>query len=363
MKLQIDREEFEEALKKAKEATEKKSALPILTNFLLSAEEDRLVIKATDLENYLVLSLKADVEEEGSVCVSSRSLADIVRNLSSAVVNLQTEEEKLLITGGRSRFKLPTVPTEDFPEFPEVKEGEESINGNLILEGINKTEYAIAKEETRIALQGMFMRGHEGKIHFVGSDGHRLALYEPEGSFPYELLVPRKSLKVIQRLLTGIEDVKVSKSEDGNFAYFSSEGWKLIIRLLEGEYPDYLAVIPKEFAAEVLLDVEETSRALKRLSGLSEGKVFPVKITLSDNLAVLEFMDPEFGEGREELDVDYIGDPFEIGFNGKYILEALDSFDSEKVWFRFTTPDTAALLESDDYEKDPYRCIIMPMRV
>ncbi len=363
MKLQIDREEFEEALKKAKEATEKKSALPILTNFLLSAEEDRLVIKATDLENYLVLSLKADVEEEGSVCVSSRSLADIVRNLSSAVVNLQTEEEKLLITGGRSKFKLPTVPTEDFPEFPEVKEGEESINGNLILEGINKTEYAIAKEETRIALQGMFMRGYEGKIHFVGSDGHRLALYEPEGNFPYELLVPRKSMKVIQRLLTGIEDVKVSKSEDGNFAYFSSEGWKLIIRLLEGEYPDYLAVIPKEFAAEVLLDVEETTRALKRLSGLSEGKVFPVKITLSDNLAVLEFIDPEFGEGREELDVDYIGDPFEIGFNGKYILEALDSFDSGKVWFRFTTPDTAALLESDDYEKDPYRCIIMPMRV
>ncbi len=363
MKLQIDREEFEEALKKAKEATEKKSALPILTNFLLSAEGDRLVIKATDLENYLILSLKADVEEEGSVCVNSRSLSDIVRNLSSAVINLQREGEKLLVTGGRSRFKLPTVPPEDFPEFPEVKEGEETISGNLILEGISKTEYAIAKEETRIALQGMYMRGYEGRVHFVGSDGHRLALFEPEGSFSYELLVPRKSLKVVQRLLTGIEDVRVSKSEDGNFAYFTSEEWKLVVRLLEGDYPDYLAVIPKEFAAEVLLDVEETTRALKRLSGLSEGKVFPVKITLSDNLAVFEFMDPEFGEGREELDVDYIGDPFEIGFNGKYILEALDAFDSEKAWFRFTTPDTAALLESDDYEKDPYRCIIMPMRV
>ncbi len=363
MKLQIDREEFEEALKKAKEATEKKSALPILTNFLLSAEGDRLVIKATDLENYLILSLKADIEEEGSVCVSSRSLSDIVRNLSSAVINLQTEGEKLLVTGGRSRFKLPTVPPEDFPEFPEVKEGEETISGDLILEGISKTEYAIAKEETRIALQGMYMRGYEGRVHFVGSDGHRLALFEPEGSFSYELLVPRKSLKVVQRLLTGIEDVRVSKSEDGNFAYFTSEEWKLVVRLLEGDYPDYLAVIPKEFAAEVLLDVEETTRALKRLSGLSEGKVFPVKITLSDNLAVFEFMDPEFGEGREELDVDYIGDPFEIGFNGKYILEALDAFDSEKAWFRFTTPDTAALLESDDYEKDPYRCIIMPMRV
>lgn len=363
MKLQIDREEFEEALKKAKEATEKKSALPILTNFLLTAEKDRLVIKATDLENYLILSVKADIEEEGSVCVSSRSLSDIVRNLGSAILYIQTDGDKLVITGGRSKFKLPTVPPEDFPEFPEVIEGEETLSGNLILKGIAKTEYAIAKEEARISLQGMYMRGHDNRIHFVGSDGHRLALFEPEGSFSYELLIPRKSLKVVQRLLTGIEDVRVAKNEDGSFAYFTSEDWKLIIRLLEGEYPDYLAVIPSEFSAEVLLDVDETKKALKRLSGLTEGRIFPVKITLSDNLAVLEFMDPEFGEGREEIDIDYVGEPFEIGFNGKYILEALEVLDSEKAWFKFTTPDTAALLESDDYEKDPYRCIIMPMRV
>ncbi len=363
MKLQIDRQELEEALKKAKEATEKKSALPILTNFLLSAQEDRLTIKATDLENYLVLTLKAEVEEKGEVCVSSRSLSDIVRNLNSALVYLETEEERLIVAGGRSRFKLPTVPTEDFPEFPDILEGEESVPGNIVLEGISKTEYAIAKEEARIALQGMFVKGHEGRIHFVGSDGHRLALFQPEGSFSHELLIPRKSLKVIQRLLTGIEEVRVAKSEDGSFAYLSTDEWKLIVRLLEGEYPDYLAVIPSEFSAEVLLDVNESIKALKRLSGLAEGKVFPVKITLSDNLAVFEFTDPEFGEGREELDVDYVGEPFEVGFNGKYLLESLEAFDSEKVWLKLTTQDTAALLESDDYDKDPYRCIIMPMRV
>ncbi len=363
MKLQIDREEFEEALKKAREATEKKSALPILTNFLISAEDDVLTVKATDLENYLVLNLKAEVEEKGSVCVSSRSLSDIVKNLTSAILYLETDGDRLVLTGGRSTFKLPTVPTEDFPEFPETLEGEEVVSGNLILEGIDRVEYAIAKEETRIALQGMLIRGFDGKIHFVGSDGHRLALYEPEGSFSGGLLIPRKSLKVLKKLLTGIEEVRIAKSEDGSFAYLSSEEWKLVIRLLEGEFPDYMAVIPKEFTAEVLIGVDEVKRALKRLSGLAEGKVFPVKISLADNLAVFEFMDPEFGEGREELDVDYVGEPFEIGFNGKYILEALDSFDSDKVWFRFTTPDTAALIEADDYEKDPYRCIIMPMRV
>ena len=363
MKFEIDREEFDEALKKAREATEKKSALPILTNFLLRAEDGSLEIRATDLENYLTLSVKADIMEGGTVCVSSRSLSDIVRNLSSAVVSAQLDGDKLILTGGRSKFKLPTVSPEDFPEFPQAQEGESTIRGNLILKGIEKTEYAIAKEETRVALQGMYMRSHEGKIHFVGSDGHRLALFEPEGEFPYEVLIPRKSLRVIIRLLTGIEEVKVSVSGEGNFAYLTTEDWKLVIRLLEGEYPDYMAVIPAEFTASALFDVAETLRALRRLGGLAEGKMFPVKITLGENMAVFEFADPEFGEGREEIDIDYLGESFEIGFNGKYLIEALDAFDSEKVWFRFTTPDTAAILEADDLEKDPYRCIIMPMRV
>ena len=363
MKLQVDREEFEEILKKAREATEKKSALPILTNFLITAESDKVTVRATDLENYLTLSLKADVEEEGSVCVSSKTLSDIVRNLNSALVLLDTEGEKLTVSGGRSRFRLPTVPTEDFPEFPEAQGNEETIAGSKLLEGIDKTEYAIAKEETRIALQGMLLKGVDGKVHFVGSDGHRLALYEAEGDFSSELLIPRKSLKVLSKLLTGTEDVAVSKSEEGSFAVFKTEEWNLTVRLLEGEYPDYLAVIPSEFRAEVLIDREETKKALKRLAGLAEGGMFPVKITLSDNLMILEFTDPEFGEGREELDVDFVGENFEIGFNGKYLLEALDSFDSDKIWMKFTDPDSASLMEADDYEKDPYKCIIMPMRV
>ncbi len=363
MKFEIDREEFDEALKKAREATEKKSALPILTNFLLKAEDSSLEIRATDLENYLTLSLRAEIEEEGIACVSSRSLSDIVRNLSSATVEAQLEGERLIISGGRSRFKLPTISPEDFPEFPEVLEGETTLRGNLIMKGIEKTEYAIAKEETRVSLQGMFMKSHEGKIHFVGSDGHRLALYEPQGEFPYQLLLPRKSLRVMSRLLTGIEEVGIAVGEEGSFAHLSAEEWRLTVRLLEGEYPDYMAVIPSEFSATALFEVKDTLRALKRLSGLAEGKMFPIKITLGENMAILEFTDPEFGEGREEIEIDYIGDSFEIGFNGKYVMEALEAFETEKVWFKFTTPDTAAILEADDLEQDPYRCIIMPMRV
>ncbi len=363
MKVKVDREELEEALKKAKESTEKKAALPILSNFLILAKEDLLTVKATDLENYLVVSVKAEVEEEGETCVHSQKFYDIVKNLSSAYVKLRMEGEKLVIEGGRSVYKLPTAPTEDFPEFPEIREGEEIILGNLLSNGIEKVDYAIAKEEANIALQGMLIKGFEDRVHFVGSDGHRLALFEPTGNFSKEILIPKKSLKVLKKLITGIEEIKVDKSEDETFAYFSTDEWKLAVRLLEGEYPDYISVIPEEFTAEVLFEVDEVLRVLKRLKSLSEGNVFPVKITLSDNLAIFEFADPEFGEAREEVDVEYGGEVFEIGFNGKYLIEALDAYDSERVWFKFTTPDTATLLEAEDYEKDPYKCIIMPMRV
>ena len=363
MKAKIDREEFEEILKKAKESTEKKAALPILANFLISASEDRVTVKATDLENYLTVSVKAEVEEEGETCVHSQKIYDIVKNLTSAYVTVYTEGEKLVIEGGRSVYKLPTAPTEDFPEFPEILEGEETVSGNLISNGIEKVEYAISKEEGNIALQGMLMKGYEDRIHFVGSDGHRLALYEPQGNFSEEILLPRKSLKVLKKLITGIEEVKVKKSEDEAFAYFTTDEWKLAVRLLEGEYPDYMSVIPEEFTAEVLFETDEVLKVLKRLKSLSEGKAFPIKITLSGNLAIFEFADPEFGEAKEEIDIEYSGEPFEIGFNGKYIMEALDAFDSERVWFKFTSPDTAALIEAEDYDKDPYKCIIMPMRV
>ena len=363
MKVKVDREELEEILKKAKESTEKKAALPILANFMLVAKEGKLTVKATDLENYLLISTKAQVEEEGEACVHSQKLYDIVKNLTSAYVNLYFEGEKLVIEGGRSVFKLPTAPVEDFPEFPEIQEGEESISGSVLSNGIEKVDYSIAKDEANPALQGMLIRGYDGRIHFVGSDGHRLALYEPAGEFSKEILIPRKSLKVLKKLITGIEEVKVTTNEDLTFAFFSTEEWKLAIRLLEGEYPDYVSVIPDEFVAEVLFDVDEVLKVLKRLKSVSEGKVFPVKITLSDNLAIFEFADPEFGEAREEVDVEYGGEVFEIGFNGKYLMEALDAFDSDRVWFKFTSPDTAALLEPENYERDPYKCIIMPMRV
>ncbi len=362
MKVVVDREELETSLKKAKQATETKSALPILTNFLLICESQLLTVKATDLENYLSINIRAEIESEGKICVNSKKLTEIVRNLNSATVQLELKDNMLHIKSGRSHFKLSTVDPEDFPEFSEPGEISDKIEGRLLVNGIDKVDYAISKEEGNIALQGLYITGHDDEIHFVASDGHRLALFHPKGEFKSSLLISKKSIKVLKQLVTGIEMVSISVTEDNSFAYFLTEEWQLGVRLLEGEFPNYLGVIPNSFEREVKIDKTELKRVLKRLSSIVEGSVLSLKMTFSDNLLVLEVNEPEFGEAREEMDIDYNQEMYEISFNGKYILEALDNFDTDEVIFKFTSPETAALIDSTDPQKDPYKCIIMPMR-
>jgi DNA polymerase-3 subunit beta len=365
MRATIDRKEFEKVLEKAKLATEKKTANPILNNFKLSAKEDRLSIYATDLESFLVFELPARVEKPGIAAVHANKLTSIVEELSSAEVYMELAEDKLIIRGGKSQFKLVCGDPSEFPEFPEVQ-CKAAIPSNLMLKGISKVGYALSKEDTRYALQGMYVANKDGKLHFVGSDGYRLALYMHEGiSLEEDLLFSRNSLKVLEKLLKdAIGEVEAGKDE--NFAHVKGEGWKLSARLLEGEYPDYMAVIPTYYTLNVLLDKNEFENALKRLSSISSSSAFPVKITFSSDVVQMEISDPEFGEGKDEVDASESfgnSEPMEIGFNGKYLLEALEEFDSERIYLKAIDPDSPVVLESASLEREPYLCIIMPMRL
>ena len=360
----MDRKEFEEVLKKAKIAAEKRANMPILNNLKLSAEEDKLSIYTTNLESFLVMELPARVEETGTVCVNANKLTSIVEELPSLEVHMKLAEDKLIIRGGKSQFKLVCADPSEFPEFPDVQ-CKDAIPSNLLLKGISKVGYAISKEDTKYALQGMYVANKEGKLHFVGSDGYRLALYMHEGiHLKEDILFSRNSLKVLEKLLKEtLGEVEVGKDE--NFAHVKGEGWKLSVRLLEGEYPDYMAVIPTDYTLSVLLDKNEFENALQRLSSISSSSAFPVKITFSSDVLKLEISDPEFAEGKDEVFVleSFNSEPMEIGFNGKYLLEALGEFDSERVYLKTIDPDSPAVLESANPEKEPYLCIIMPMRL
>ncbi|ADC89855.1 DNA polymerase III, beta subunit [Thermocrinis albus DSM 14484] len=362
MRLYVDREELAEVLKKAQAATEKKSALPVLNNFKIKAEDGHLAVYATDLENFLFLHLPARVEEEGTLAVNAKKFTEVIRSLTSAEVYLHLREDKLVVSGGRSTFKLAVADPEEFPEFPEISGSAAQINASTLLKAIDKTEYAISKEDSRYALQGLYLHRVEDKIHFVGSDGHRLALFWTYSDADVSVILPRKSLKVLEGFLK--ETVGgVSIFKDENFAHVKGENWTLSVRLLEGEYPDYLSVIPQDFQTQVVVDRDSLIASIKRLSAIAESSAFPVKISFMENLAVLEITEPEFGEGRDEVEVELEGEPVEIGFNGKYLLEALDSFDVRRVILKAVDPDSPVLMESEDPEKDPYLCLVMPMRL
>ena len=364
MKLTCDRNLLEKALAKAKEATEKKTALPILTNFLLEAKGENLTIKATDLENYLSLSLTANVLEEGAVCVPSQKLYDIVKNGNCSEVILLLSGGNLVVECDRSKFKLVTVDVDEFPEFPEPEENSRSgvLDGKILVEAIERTDYAIPKDAENLVLNGMYINGKGEEVHFVGTDGHRLALYKPPTEdFELKLLIPKKSLKVLKKLVGEIEEITLKASE--SFAFFYGEGWELAVRLLEGEYPDYEAVIPSETNYNALVSTEEFIKALKRATLLIEGKVKPVRLTLGDNLIKLEVSDPEFGEAEDEVEAEYMGEPISVEFNAKYLIEALEKYDSERVWFKLVDSDSPALIEAENIEDEPYICLIMPMTI
>ena len=364
MKVICDRKLLEEALNKAKEATEKKAALPILTNILIKAEGETLTIKATDLENYLILHIPATVPEEGTVCVSSQKLTDIVKNGKCAEVILSLQGGNLVVECGRSRFKLVTVDPDEFPEFPEPTEEAkaETLEGAILLEAIDRTDYAIPKDAENIALNGLYVNGKGGEIDFVGTDGHRLALFKPTvANFELKFLLPKRSLKVLKKLVAKLDELKISTTE--NFAFFEGENWKLAVRLLEGEYPDYEAVIPQETNYNALVPTEEFINALKRVTLLVEGKVKPVKLTLMENLIKLEVSDPEFGEAEDEVEAEYMGETISTEFNARYLIEALDNYDSERVWFKLVDADSPSVIGAEDMEREPYICLIMPMAI
>jgi len=362
LELVIDKNEFQNIIKKAISATEKKSALPILSNFLLEAKDDKLTIQGTDLEVHVSISVFAKIEQEGQACVNAKRLSDIARVLPSNEVHIKLEDSTLKIKSGKTKYSLPVAPSEDFPTmYPFPEENAFIISGDHLQKAISKTSYAASKEEGRYALQGVLFRSTNDEIDVVATDGHRLALYtiDKRGSGDVNMLIPQKALNELKKLLSGIEDVEVASTEQ--YAFFRTKEWILMSRLLEGAFPDYTQVIPKEFSIEIKLDKKEFLDAVKRVSAVVEGDIKPLKITLTTGKMELRAFSSESGEATDELPVEYEGEEFAISFNAKYIIEAVEVIDGDEVLLRFTNPNAQTLILPANEEK--YKAIIMPMDI
>jgi len=362
MEVVIDNVDLQNLLKKVISATERKSVLPALANFLIEAKEDKFIVQGTDLEVHVLASVFANVKEEGIVSVNAKKLTDISRLLPKKEVLIKLEDNKLKIISGKTKYNLPIFSVEEFPKmYPFPQDSSFTISGEELLNGINKTIYAVSKDESRFALQGILFRNTDSSIDAVATDGHRLALYKMDmsGNGNIDDILPLKALNELKKLITGMEDIEVASTDQ--YVFFKTSDWILMTRLIEGEFPDYTQFIPEDFVVEITVNKKDFIESVKRVSAIFEGEPKPVKLTIKDGKVQLKSFSPELGEAVDELEIDYSGDEFSIGFNARYLLDAIGVVDSENVQIKFTGAEAQTLIVPEDSNK--YKAIVMPMEI
>jgi DNA polymerase-3 subunit beta len=370
MEFRIAAEELAKALHRAQGIAERKTTIPILANVLIQAKKSGTVtLTAFDLDIGLVSEHPAEVTREGSITLSSKHLFDIVRALPEAQVTLTLNGPSTVqISCGRAHFKLLGMPAEEYPALPkEERSSLVKINGRSLLEMIEKTSFAISTDETRYILNGLYFEAPEpGKVRVVATDGHRLSLVSRnmEGSdlkLKKGVIIPRKGLLELRRLIEEAPDAECFLGITDTSAVFKKSGLSMIMRLIDGQFPDYQEVIPKQSDKALKLPRQKLLSTLKRISLLSEAKSSAVKTELSDDQLRISSQNPDLGEAHEDLPVEYKGNKVEVGFNARYLVDVLSVISDEDVLLEIVDDQSPGVLRP---ASDPdYTAVIMPMRI
>ncbi len=368
MEFNINKNDFIKVLQRIQGIVEKRNTMPILANVLIEVKDSYVTLIATDLEIYIKDTCQVDVKEEGTVTVNARKLFEIIKQLPDDQVNISVKEgEKLTIKSGRARFNIVGLPSKEFPPFPSIEEDKiVNIGPETLKDMVDKTSFAVSTDETRYNINGFYLEKDDGSIKMVTTDGHRLAMIDKNNKdiFIEEkgVILPRKGVLELRKLLEEKEG-SYSFGVTDKSATMKRNDTVVNIRLIEGEFPDYKQVIPKDNDKNVVADRAGLLESLRRVSILSSDKIKGVKFTLSKDVLVLSSSSPDIGDAREELVVEYDGDDLEIAFNAKYFIEALDAVNDEKVELKLKDQLSPGVLMPVEKKGGGYTYIVMPMRL
>lgn len=363
MDVQLDRDAFLRGLSMVQNIVEPRQTLPILANVLVEARDAAVRLTATDLEVGARVSLPADVKRTGAITLSARKLTEIVKELPSAPLTLRLQDNAwVALRCGGAAYKLVGLGPEDFPSV-EVAETADwiALDGKVLREMLAQTSFAMSHDESRYALNGILFAMQEKELRLVATDGHRLALAtRPVGPVPQASgIVPRKAVQEVARILGSGEEVQVALA--GNQFVVRMPNFALMARLIEGTFPNYEQVVPRSHPIRVVLSRLALTAALRRVSVLSEERTRPVKVTLVTGTLRLSAYHPDFGEAEESLEVEYTGDELTIGFNSRYLLDALGAQEAERVVLELKDALSPGVVKS--FEEEGSLCVIMPMRI
>ncbi len=368
MKIEIDKRDLLSLIGKTQNIVEKRNTMPILINVLLEADQNLLKVFATDLEVSLTDQIKAQVHQPGKVAVSAKSLFEIAKELSEGPITLIKKENNWLeIKQGKYTSKIVGISAEEYPIFPTYNsQAFIKIDAQVLKEMIDKTIYSVSNDETRYHLNGVFFElNPSAGFKMVATDGHRMSLVSKNSSdvkvsATQGVIIPRKGLHEIKKILEGI-DGSVEIAVEGSQFVLKHSSTILMIRLIEGKYPNYQQFIPQKLTQKVMINKEAFLTSLKRVSLLANQKSKAVLLNLSNGRMEISSNNPELGDAKEEIEVEYAGGDIKIGFNAKYITDILTSMNHDKIDFELNDHLSPGLMRP--HNDTSYTCVVMPMRI
>ena len=367
MKFTTDRESLLRPLQLVTGVVERRQTLPVLSNLLVRAADGVVSFTGTDLEVQLVASIDGiEVEQEGSATIPARKLADIWRSLvEGSKVSVAVEGTRTIVRSGRSRFALATLPVD---EFPDVASQDADVTVSLPLADLqrllDKTSFAMAQQDVRYFLNGMLLEITSAHVRAVATDGHRMAMCTVEqnvaGVDRVQVIVPRKGVIELGRLLNDSSaDVELSLGR--NHLTVKQDAYTLTTKLVDGKFPDYETVIPREAGKTLVGDRETLRHAFQRAAILSNEKYRCVRLSLEGDQMKIEANNPEQEEAEEIVAIEYDGDSLEIGFNVAYLQDVLGVIETESVRLSVADANSSALIKAPGVDDSLY--VVMPMRL
>ncbi len=374
MEFKTNRKQFLDAISWTQSVVERKTTMPVLSNALLEAKDGKVHVTATDLEVGVITQADANVIQEGKFCVLAKSLYDLIKEFPSEEIHIKKKDQnRLEISSEKSQFKIAGLPPEEFPNLPAIDEKNSySLPANGLKEMLDKTSFAISSDESRYNLHGVYLeKVNENGLRMVATDGHRLSYVERDLSQKIELekgvIVPKKGVYELKRLVGSSDSVEQDNNDlvnlviDGRNLIAKRRGVTLVSRLVDGDFPDYQAVIPKKQDKYLVVEKDSLVGALRRVSVLVSDKTRGIKFSLSNGTLELSASNPDLGEAREELSADYKGERLNIGFNARYFLDVLAVLKDEKVIIEINGESGPSVIRSE-FDRG-FLSVIMPMRI
>lgn len=367
MRFTISREKLQEGLTAVAASIPAKTTLPVLANILVETTERGIRLSGTDLDIAVSTEVTADVETAGAMTIPAKKLSEIARELPPAPVKIGAMgEQRISLECGRSKFKLLGLPRDEFPTFPQVRFQESwRVRSGDLQKLISHTSFAVSTEESRPILNGVLWEVRADRMRMVATNGHRLTRMDlpiSGGTSSSDLIIPPKALDQVRRLFPAEEDLEIAQGD--NHLGFRSPFTSVFTRLIEGPYPNYEQVIPRDNDRVAISDKTALISALKRMSVIASDQTHRIRLSFNAGLLRFSVQTPDLGEAQDEIPIRFTGDPIDIGFNANYLLEILRYIPTEEVRLTLKAPERAATVEPEGWS-DPasYLCLVMPLRL